>query len=93
MMIALILLANFIFIFLKAFQQKNVMHNRYASMFLTSQFMGAMEVFVVGSVAAIWVMGDSLAMKALLAIGVGTCGGLGSIAGCVLHNWMEGRRK
>lgn len=92
MTITLILLANFTFILLKSFQQKNVMLNRYASMFLTSQFMGAMEVFVVGSIATIWIMDYELTTKILLAFGVGTSGGLGSIAGCLLHNWTQTQR-
>lgn len=88
-MIPLILTANFIFIFLKAFQQKNVMKDRYKSMFLTSLVMGSFEVFVIGSVALIWVGVDDVVYKAFLAILVGASGGLGSIAGCLVHNRIK----
>jgi hypothetical protein len=43
--------ANFAFIFLKAFQQRNVMGAHYALIAVTSMFMAAVEVYVVWKIA------------------------------------------
>lgn len=85
----LLLIANFCFIALKAFQQKNVMKDRYKEMFFTSLAMGAMEVFVIANVALIWIDAESVIVKLFLALLVGASGGLGSIVGCIAFKRSE----
>ena len=78
-------IANFIFIALKAFQQRNVAFMHYWWVIPTSLLMGIVEVGVVGAVAieataatsfvALWPM--------ILAIGIG--GGLGAVCSMWIH--------
>ena len=84
-------LANFSYIFLKAFQQKNVMKDNYVLVLPTSFGMAACEYFIMGTIALVAV-GDSSwneAMLNVLCIGLG--GGLGSLIGMVAHNKMSSR--
>ncbi len=77
--------ANFVFIFLKAFQQRNVAFMHYWWVVPCSLLMGVVEVGVVGAVAikataaasfiSLWPM--------VLAIGIG--GGLGAVASMYVH--------
>ena len=70
---------TFIFIFLRAFQQKNVMKNKYMWMVPTSYGMGFCEVYIIASVAT----GGMELWAAALAMGTG--GGVGSILATYLH--------
>lgn len=70
---------TFIFIFLRAFQQKNVMKNNYLWMAPTSYGMGFCEVYIIASVA-----NDGLPLV-LAAIAMGTGGATGSILATYLH--------
>lgn len=72
--------AAFIFIFLKAFQQLNVMHKQYLLVLPTSMLMAACEVYVIATTARNgygWIV---------LAIGLGS--GLGAMASMWTHSRM-----
>jgi|GEM_PF-3569470 len=71
--------ANFAFIFLKAFQQRNVIHNNYGWVLITSNAMALFEVYVVASVAK-----HGVELWLVLALGLG--GGTGCLAAMLLHN-------
>ena len=80
MMNLLLGLNSFAYIFLKAFQQKNVMQDKYYWMIPISVLMGFSEVFLIATVAA------HVTMITGLCIGLG--GGSGCIVACLLHNRM-----
>lgn len=70
--------ASFVFVFLKAFQQRNVAFDHFAAVIPTSIGMAAMEVFVVAKVAATgWSMGVVLA--------VGLASGSGAMLAMAAH--------
>lgn len=74
--------ASFAFVFLKAFQQRNVAFDNYGWIFPTSIAMAATEVYVVASVAKngwhVWLV---------LAIGAGA--GLGALGAMLIHKkWV-----
>lgn len=72
-------LASFVFVFLKAFQQRNVAFDNYVWVFPTSLAMAATEVYVIASIAN---RGYSLA--AVLGMGAGA--GLGALLAMYLHH-------
>lgn len=75
-------LANFCFIGLKAWQQRNVAFLRYKAVFLVSNLLAVVEIFVIYTVAK-----SGLEWTTVLPIGVG--GGLGCITAMYLtrgHN-------
>jgi hypothetical protein len=75
--------AAFIFIFLKAFQQLNVVHKQYLLVMPTSMLMAACEVYVVVATARNgwgWIV---------LAIGLGS--GLGAICSMWVHQKVTGK--
>lgn len=76
----LILLAsNFVYIFLKAYQQKNVMHSDYMAMVPTSFAMAFTEYMTVGIVAASFIQDGVIgAALSILALGIG-----GASGGCL----------
>lgn len=76
---AAVFAANFAFIFLKAFQQRNVIHNNYGWVLVTSNAMALFEVYVVSSVAK-----HGVELWLVLALGLG--GGTGCLAAMLLHN-------
>jgi len=78
MMNLLLGLNSFAYIFLKAFQQKNVMQDKYYWMIPISICMGFSEVFLIVTVAA------HVTYLTGLCIGIG--GGLGCIIACWSHN-------
>lgn len=70
--------AAFAFVFLKAFQQLNVVHKQYLWVLPTSCLMAACEVYVIATTARNgygWIV---------LAIGLGS--GLGAMASMYLHS-------
>lgn len=77
--------ANFAFIFLKAFQQRNVAFNNYIAVFPTSMLMAAMEVFTVAQVAE-----NGWTVEVVLA--VGTAAGTGALAAMLVHNKLFKRK-
>lgn len=75
--------AAFVFIFLKAFQQLNVVHKQYLMVMPTSMFMAVCEVYVIATTAQNgwgWLV---------LWIGLGS--GLGAMASMYLHGRMTGK--
>ncbi len=84
--------ANFLFIFLKAFQQRNVAFMHYGWVVPTSLLMGTVEVGVIGVIALKATAAASyLAMwPFVLAIGIG--GGLGAVASMYIHHRYLGRK-
>ena len=72
-------IANFAFIFLKAFQQRNVVHNNYGWVVATSNAMALFEVYVVATVAK-----HGVEIWLVFALGLG--GGTGCLAAMLLHN-------
>lgn len=84
-MIYFILLGvTFIYVFLRAFQQKNVQHSMYAWMIPVSYGMGLCDVYIISTVAR---DGHILWVTALF---MGTGGALGSVGATFLHNKMNG---
>lgn len=78
--------ANFIFIFLKAFQTRNVSFEHYGWVLPTSFLMAATEVGVIGGIA-ITATGSSTYWELwpmIVALGVG--GGSGAIASIWIHH-------
>jgi len=73
--------ASFIFVFLKAFQQLNVVHRQYWMVLPTSMAMAACEVAVIALVARNgW---------GWLVVFTGLGGGLGCIAAMFFHTFTE----
>lgn len=73
---------SFLYIFLKATQQRQVMACQYRKMPLVSLAMGFCEVFIVANVAR---SADGLLPLTLLALSIGSGSALGSILGTYLH--------
>lgn len=70
--------ASFGFVFLKAFQQRNVAFDNYAWIFPVSLAMAATEVLVVANIAhAGWHIG--------LVLTIGSGSGLGALGAMLLH--------
>ena len=76
--IAAVFLANFAFIGLKAFQQRNVMGAHYWLIIITSYLLASVEVYVIWKMAQ---HGPTLTMVATL----GAAGGSGAALATWLH--------
>lgn len=85
--------ANFIFIFLKAFQQRNVAFMHYAWVLPTSFAMGVVEVGVIGAVAIEASNAEHFIDMWPLIVAVAFGGGLGCLASMFVHHKYIGRRK
>ena len=70
--------AAYIFIFLKAFQQRNVAHYTLKFIMPTSYFIACVEVFVV------WKIAQS-GWHLPLVFALGTGGGLGALSATIFH--------
>lgn len=70
--------ASFVFIFLRAFQQRNVAFDNYAAIMPTSLLMAATEVVVIVNIAT---MGWHLPL--VLAVGIGS--GSGALCAMIAH--------
>lgn len=81
-MLALAGLANFCFIGLKAFQQRNVIHNDRMWVFITSNLLAFAEVFVIYTIAS---KGFFLPLVAV----IGISGGLGCLFAMSLHDRLK----
>ena len=77
--LASVFIAQFVFVFLKAFQQRNVQHNDWAFVFPTSMGMALVEVYVFATVAT-----RGFGVPLVLSIGCGA--GLGCLAAMFIHN-------
>lgn len=76
---------SFIYIFVKAFQQLNVMKAEYMWMVPTSVIMAACEVFIIGTAAL------SQQWWIFLPIGVG--GGTGCMLSVYVHSKLKERKR
>ena len=83
--------ANFIFIFLKAFQQRNVAFMHYAWVLPTSAMMAVVEVGVVGAVAIEATRSESFVDMWPLISAVALGGGLGCLASMYIHHKYIGK--
>jgi hypothetical protein len=72
-------LASFIFVFLKAFQQRNVAFDHYWPVIPISILMAATEVYVISSVVF---LGYSIALVLCIGVGAGT----GAVIAMRVHN-------
>jgi Na+/H+ antiporter NhaA len=78
-------IANFVFIFLKAFQQRNVAFMHYMWVVPTSLLMGIVEVGVVGAVAIKATASSSYLDLWPMIVAIGIGGGLGAVASMFIH--------
>jgi len=85
--------ANFMFIFLKAFQQRNVSFMHYAWVLPTSFTMGIVEVGVVGAVALEATKADHFLDMWPMIVAIGLGGGLGCLASMYIHHKYIGVKK
>lgn len=76
----LVFLATYVFIFLKAFQQRNVQHNDFLLVPGTSMLMAVVEYYVI-AVVAMKGYGWELVL----------CGGLGAGLGAMSAMWVHNR--
>ena len=81
-LLALAGVANFCFIGLKAFQQRNVVNNDYGLVFVTSNLLALVEVFVIYTIAQKGFMWPLVAT-------IGVSGGLGCVVAMRFHNWLK----
>ena len=82
--------AYFVFVFFKAFQQRNVAFLHYKWVIPTSYLMSATELLVIALVARGAVQGWD--MLAPMILGVGTGGGLGAVSSMWIHNKYLGEK-
>ncbi len=81
---------NFLYIALKAFQQKNVMHDKYMAMIPTSCAMAVCEYFITGTIATIAVVNSNTFVETAINVAsIGLGGGLGSVLATYQHNRMR----
>ena len=84
--------AYFIFVFFKAFQQRNVAFMHYKWVLPTSYMMACTEVFVISLVAHEAVQGLSWGLL-WFALTIGTGGGLGAVIAMWIHYRHVGVRR
>ena len=85
MMFITLFIASFVFVFLKAFQQRNVAFDHYKWVLPVSFGMAATEVYVI---AAIVVTGYSF----WAVVGMGLGGGTGALISMFLHRKLLGSK-
>ena len=83
--------AYFIFVFFKAFQQRNVSWMKYVSVMPISYMMAFSEVIVISTVSYVGIKLFPISIDSLISIApmmfaIGTGGGLGAMLGMFLHN-------
>lgn len=76
--------ASFTFIFLRAFQQRNVAFDNYMAILPTSLLMAATEVVVIANIAT---MGWHIPL--VLAVGLGS--GTGALTAAIVHKKVFGK--
>lgn len=86
--------AYFVFVFFKAFQQRNVAFNHYGWVMPLSYLMSIAEVAIISLVALQAVEAESWKDMIPFVAGIGTGGGLGALSSMWLHNKIfNGRDK
>jgi len=83
MSLLLLFAAQFVNIFLRAFQQRNVAHMHYIPILPISTLMALTEVFVIGTIA-IQTISNQIGWEEVAALALG--GGTGCIVSMYLHN-------
>ena len=78
--------AYFIFVFFKAFQQRNVAFMHYRWILPISYCMAVSEVAIISLVAYSAVNADNIWQMAPMAFAIGTGGGLGAVAAMWVHD-------
>ena len=78
-------LAMFAFVFLKAFQQRNVAFDHYWPVVPTSLLMAATEVYVIAAIVR-----NGYHLPLVLAVGLGS--GLGALGAMLLHKRVFAKR-
>jgi hypothetical protein len=84
--------AYFVFVFFKAFQQRNVAFLHYWWVMPISYLMACTEVFVISLVAHEATQGLSWSLL-WFALTIGTGGGLGAVISMWVHNRYIGHKK
>lgn len=79
-------LCNFVFILLKAVQQRNVAFDNYVAVVPTSFMMAIVEVYVVAGVAA-----RGWSIPVVMALGL--AGGTGALSAMLIHKRLFGGHK
>lgn len=74
--------ASFVYVGLRAFQQKNVTGDKYGWVLPTSMGMAVVDVFLISTLAKHGV--------SLVVVPLGIGAGLGCIAAMALHNYLHG---
>lgn len=87
----LVAAAQYAFVFLKAFQQRSVIHNTRWAVMPTSFVMAFFEVFVLASAAKAYI-DAGWGGAALVALEMGLGGGFGCLSAMALHDRIMGRR-
>jgi uncharacterized membrane protein len=85
----LLFVCNVIFIALKAFQQINVVERKWKLVPITSFAMGQAEVWITGTIAAVFITSNSWETKVVAGLLMGIAGSLGATASMWVHNRME----
>jgi len=75
--------ASFVFVFLKAFQQRNVAFDHYRWIMPTSMAMAAAEVYVIATIV-------TTGYSVLAVLGMGTGAGAGGLFAMYLHGKYVG---
>lgn len=83
---ATLAVANFLYIFLKSFQQRNVSGLHYGWAILTNWFLVATELFVMGSIALAAVAGGWLPL-----VYTGVAMAIGGTIGCTLSMYLHSK--
>lgn len=83
--LAAVFAANFLFIFLKAFQQRNVMGLHYAWVVPTSFAMAVAEVGVIGIVAVKATQAEHFLDMWPMIVSIALGGGIGCVASMWVH--------
>ena len=80
------LITSYIYVFLKAAQQLNVVHHRYIWIIPVSYGMAACEVLLFGTIAVAAVEAHD---KTMLIIQIGTGAGFGAMSSMFMHKWLR----
>ncbi len=86
MQIITVFVANFVFVFFKAFQQRNVAFMHYKWVMPISLLMAFTELYVISAVALRVIKADYYLDMWPLILAVALGGGLGALSSMYLHN-------
>jgi hypothetical protein len=89
---ASLFVANFCYIFLKAFQQKNIQHDNYARILPVSIGMAACEFYIMGTIAVVAVNGAGPLGTIINIMFIGVGAGIGAMCAMYQHNKMRNKK-